>query len=291
MFQILQRTCTSLLIFSSCLLLATAESVDAEQSRIVTLGGSATEIVFALGMGDSVIGSERSSTYPRAVAKLPSVGYVRAISAEGVLALEPSMIIATSDLGPRTAVQKLQAARVEFELVSAPADIESLYFGIRHIGIVLDRTVQAEALIGELQAKYETLQLPAESPRALFFMQSGSHSGVLPAAGKGTKAEAFIKLSGGHNAITTHFGYKAISPEALLALDPDIIIIGVQEGSAATLDEVVAKQSAQPIWRNLRAVREGHLVAVPLGEALSFGPRLVDALHDANPHFVKSVAD
>ena len=286
MFQIFRHTYTTLLIFTSCILSATAKP---DEARIITLGGSATEIVFALGMGDSVIGSERSSTYPKAVAKLPSVGYVRAISAEGVLALEPSMIIATSDLGPPTAAQQLKGAGLEFELLTTPSDIESLYAGIRQVAKVLGRAAEAEILIAELQAKYETLELPKKSPRALFFMQSGSHSGVLPAAGKGTKAEAFIQLSGGYNAITTHFGYKAISPEALLVLDPDIIIIGVQEGRSETLEEVVAKQSKQPIWRNLRAVHEGNFIAVPLSETLSFGPRLIDALHKANAHFVKAV--
>ena len=95
-------------------------------NRLVTIGGSVTDIVFALGEGDLVVAVDQSSTLPKKVKELPQAGYVRAISAEGILSMLPTKILASSDIGPPNVISQLESSGVEFKIFNSPKSFEDV---------------------------------------------------------------------------------------------------------------------------------------------------------------------
>ena len=258
-----------------------------EATRIVTVGGAATEIVFALERGDDVVGVDLSSTYPESVRDLPQVGYVRSISAEGVLALEPTKIISTADIGPANALEQIQASGVPTSVIPSPSSPEELYEAIDLLGNELDRSEAAYELKLQIQSQLNRIETLDTKPKVVFFM-SNQGIGNLNAAGRGTKAAAMIELAGGENVINSHPGYKSISHEALVALQPDIILIGLAEGMPHNQTRILDKVLNNPVWQNVPAVRERRVHIVPLGQTLGFGVRLGDATLELNQLFAEA---
>ena len=286
-------------LFSFFGLLVSAGPLPAELSepptdnrRIVTIGGAATEIVFALGAGDSVVGVDQSSQYPKMVRELPSVGYVRTISAEGVLALEPDLVVATAALAPENARRQIEAVGVELLMVPDPKAPEDLYAAIEQIGEHLDRPGAAKRVTAEIRSAMESRTPLNPAPGVLFLMRSPGQD-ALVAAGTGTKAEAVIELAGGRNVVDSHRSYRPISTESLAVLQPAIILIGVAE--TATLDENAQADLRADIlenkaWQSVPAVRSEQVHIVPLGATLSFGTRLGTAVGQLNQTFRKAAA-
>jgi len=255
--------------------------------RLVTIGGAATEIVFALGAGASVVGVDQSSQYPERVRDLPSVGYVRAISAEGVLALEPDLVVATSALAPENARRQIEAVGVELLIVPDPHSPETLYTAIEQIGKRLGKVREAAEETAKLRAAMRKQSELNSTPKVLFLMRSPGQDSLV-AAGIGTKAEAAIELAGGRNVVDSHRSYRPISTESLVVLQPDIILVGVAE--TALLDEKTSGALRTDLlenraWQSVPAVQTGQVHVVPLGATLSFGTRLGTAVADLNRIF------
>jgi len=255
--------------------------------RLVTIGGAATEIVFALGAGASVVGVDQSSQYPERVRDLPSVGYVRAISAEGVLALEPDLVVATSALAPENARRQIEAVGVELLIVPDPHSPETLYTAIEQIGKRLGKVREAAEETAKLRAAMRKQSELNSKPKVLFLMRSPGRDSLV-AAGIGTKAEAAIELAGGRNVVDSHRSYRPISTESLVVLQPDIILVGVAE--TALLDEKTSGALRTDLlenraWQSVPAVQTGQVHVVPLGATLSFGTRLGTAVADLNRIF------
>lgn len=259
--------------------------------RIVSVGGAATEIVYALGAGGEVVGVDQSSVFPLEARKLPQVGYVRTISAEGVLALAPTRIIAGHEIGPKNAVAQISATGLPTLILSKIDTAEDLYTAINEVATALKREPEAVALVEGIRAKFAAVQLPQQAPKVVFMMKAPG-SARLSAAGRGTRADDLIRLAGGENVVTNFNGYKALSQEALMTLQPDVIIVASAETfeSQGTAEEAIAELKAQPNWESLEAARRGQVYAVGLGEVLSFGPRMGDAVLNMNRIFRQAAA-
>ncbi len=149
-----------------------------DASRIVTLGGPVTEIVFALGAGKPVVAVDTSSSYPPEVRDLPQVGYQRTLSAEGVLALNPTLILATNEAGPPEAIQQLQDAGVDVLVLESEDTVEGVKEKIRGFARALGREAEGEALIARIEAALaEARAYVAESserPRVMFIYARGA---------------------------------------------------------------------------------------------------------------------
>ena len=139
----------SFLVLALIAVMALASTADAAQ-RIVSIGGPVTEIVYALGAGGDVVGVDTSSTYPETATRLPQVGYQRRLSAEGVLSLQPDVVLVTSDAGPPAALDQLKAV-VEIVEVPAVYTINGAEAKIRLIARTLGRETQGEQLVDALQ--------------------------------------------------------------------------------------------------------------------------------------------
>lgn len=247
--------------------------------RLVSVGGAATEIIYALGAGDNIVGVDQSSVFPEAAQALPQVGYVRTVSAEGVLALSPTQIIAGHEIGPVNAVTQIQNSGLPVLIINKIDKADDLYSAIVQVGEAVGHQEQAQALIASIKETFAKVEAPAREPLVVFMMKPPS-SMRLSAAGKGTRAQDLIELAGGRNAVTNFTGYKALSQEALMTLQPDVIVVASAETleKEGTAEEIITELLAQPAWGELRAAKNGHVYAMGLGEALSFGPRMGDVV-------------
>ena len=263
--------------------LLTAGPALAEPARVISLGGAVTEIVVALGAEDRLVARDTTSQYPERITELPDVGYVRALSAEGVLALDPDLILAEATAGPPEAVETLKAAGVEF--VSLPGDpsVQGVREKIAVVGAALDREEAAERLTASFDAEMDAVRKSASAvatPKQVLFVLS-LQNGLVMAGGDGSSAEAIIELAGGVNAATSFAGYKPVTDEAILAADPDVIQTMDREGEMAVTKRDIL---AHPALGQTRAARDGALVAMDGMLLLGFGPRTpqaAQALHAA----------
>lgn len=252
--------------------MAAVEAVALE--RIVTLGGAVTETVFALGGGDAVVAVDASSSHPAAAAGLPKVGYYRMISAEGILSLDPSVVIASDEAGPPPAVARIRQAGVPVVTVPGGHGVNTCVARIRAVGAAIGRENAAESLATAVEASLASLPPPAdEPPRVLFVFARGA--GTLNVSGTGTAADAIIRLAGGVNAVTGYEGYRPLTAEAALTAAPDIIL-----ATTSGLQSIGGADSllATPGLAGTPAGEAGRIVAMDDLLLLGFGPRLPEAV-------------
>ncbi|WP_286789408.1 heme/hemin ABC transporter substrate-binding protein, partial [Thioclava sp. UBA3469] len=141
--------------------LLTAGPALAEPARVISLGGAVTEIVVALGAEDRLVARDTTSQYPERITELPDVGYVRALSAEGVLALDPDLILAEATAGPPEAVETLKAAGVDFVALPGDPSVQGVREKIAVVGAALDREEAAERLTASFDAEMDAVRKSA----------------------------------------------------------------------------------------------------------------------------------
>lgn len=167
-----------LAVAAGWMLVAAAQA--APPARVVTLGGTVTEIVYGLGQGERLVGDDQSSLYPEAATRLPRVGYYRAVPVEGVLALQPDLVLASEQAGPPDALKRLGEVGVRVVSVPDAPSVDSLKARIRAVAAALDVAPAGEQMVrdvtGEL-AKAEAM--PATRARALLLInRSGAPQGA-----------------------------------------------------------------------------------------------------------------
>lgn len=204
-------------------LAATASVSVAQVHRVVTLGGSVTEIVYALGEGGRVVADDESSLYPDAALRLPRVGYYRSVPLEGVVSMNPDLVLASENAGPPATLQRLSELGIATVVVSDQPSVESLYrrieqiagqLGVAHKGQSLTRHIRNEVAAAIAQ--------PSRPQRAIVLV---NRTGSFMAAGAGTAADAVLNLAGLDNVLSAQQGYKPVSAEGLVVLAPDLIIV------------------------------------------------------------------
>lgn len=240
-------------------------------SRIVSIGGAATETVFAVGAGDRIVGVDTTSTFPEAASKLPQVGYQRMLSAEGIASLNPDLVILPASAGPPATVAQLEQLKIPLLRLEEGHSVEAAANRIRKIGEALGLVGAADQLAAELEKEAAALvPPPSPAPRVLFVMSAGGRAPMV--AGTNTAADAAIRLSGGENVAADFEGYKQLSPEALVTLAPEVIV---------TTSRTVASSGGQPLLPGLEmtpAGKSNRLVVMDDLFLLGFGPRTGEAL-------------
>jgi iron complex transport system substrate-binding protein len=244
-------------------------------SRIVALGGDVTETLYAIHAEGNLVAVDSTSTWPVAATSLPQVGYVRQLSAEGVLALRPDLIVATHDAGPPAALAQLREAGVRIASLPASRTPEDIVAKIRSVGALTGHAADAESLARSVTRTFATLSAAvvamSHHPRAVFLMSTGQGSPM--AAGAETAADRALVLAGARNVAAGIDGYKAVSPEALVAMAPDVIVL-MQEREAAVGG--IAGVLALPGVADTPAGKARRVFFVPGQALLGFGPRTAD---------------
>lgn len=237
----------------------------------MAIGGQVTEVLFALGVGDRVIGVDTSSVFPDEARKLPQVGYHRSIAAEGVLSLAPSLVILTTDAGPPPAVEQLEAARIPLQIVPGDASVEAGKERIRKIAGVTETVARGDELIQVFEREVEEAKrrasVLAHEPRVLFVFARGETALVV--AGKKTGAQSMLDLLGISNAIREYEGYRPLVAEAAINARPDVIVMTASHERHFDVDGVLAL----PGLSHTPAGERRHVVFVDALEFLGFGPR------------------
>lgn len=250
---------------------------DGAPARVVSIGGAITEIVYALGAQDRLVARDSTSTFPREAQGLPDAGYMRALSAEGVMAMKPDLVLAIEGAGPPEQLAVLQSTGVRIETIPEGYDGNAIADKIRKVGVALGKGSEAEALATkvarDLAAAAENAGRPlAERKRVLFILSI--QDGRIQAAGRDTSAEAIIRLAGGENAVGDISGYKAITPEALAKARPDVILMMARGQHAVSAEQVFA----DPALALTPAARSKSLIVMDGLHLLGFGPRTADAV-------------
>lgn len=253
-------------------------SVFSDTSRIVGIGGAITEIVFALGEQDHLVARDSTSVYPEAAFKLPDVGYMRQLSPEGVLSVNPSGILALQGSGPKEAIDVLKKASVPFIEVPERFDHQGILDRIRIVGKAIGADAKADALVAETDAKLKAVENQVasvkERKRILFILSA--QGGKILASGSDTAANGIIALAGAVNAVEGYAGYKQLSDEAIVTAAPDVILM-MRRGGPETSD---AEVLGNPAIAQTPAGKAKAVIRMDGSYLLGFGPRTAGAVHD-----------
>ncbi|MCY9854212.1 ABC transporter substrate-binding protein [Vibrio mediterranei] len=238
--------------------------------KIVSAGASVTELIYALDAQSKLVGVDVTSVTPEGTT-IPKVGYHRALSAEGLLALEPTLVIGSDEMGPKPALDQLSRVGVDVEVVDTSSTIDGLNHRIDQIA----KLTNSEAKVGELKEKVaqqvEALNSnqPSQSnmKKVLFLLiHEGRPANV---AGNGTTPDAIIKLAGGINPAASQIdSYKPLSNEAMVEMQPDVILVSGRSYEKMGGSDAVLK--ALPLLAATPAGKNGDIVTID-GHALVGG--------------------
>jgi iron complex transport system substrate-binding protein len=271
---------------------AFAQSSAAKSPRIVSVSGATTEIVYALGAESQLIGTDTTSLFPPAALQTPKVGYMRALSAEGLLSLKPDAVIGTTEAGPGVVMDQIRTAGVKLELVESDHTWGELQRKVAAVGRATARTAQATALQARLDAEWAAVlatvaRQKARKPRAVFIF---AHTATPQVAGDKTAAHAMLQFAGIDNALAGpggFSGYRPMTPEAMVSSAPDVIVTSTQGIEASGgLD----KFWARPGLELTPAYKKRSLIALDALYLIGFGPRLPKAVAELHQAALKAVA-
>ncbi|WP_027614090.1 hemin ABC transporter substrate-binding protein [Pseudomonas sp. URIL14HWK12:I6] len=270
-------------------LLASLQATAADlPQRWVSAGGALSEWVSVLGGESKLVGVDTTSQHPQSLKKLPSIGYQRSLSAEGILSLRPDILIGSEEMGPPPVIAQVKSAKVRVELFSAQPDLPTLEKNVTHLGQLLGAQAQAAQLLESYQqqlaaqkARVAELQTKQKAPGVLVLI---GHAGGKPLiAGKDTAADWLLQRAGGHN-LATHTGYKPFSVESLAGLDPEVLVFADRALSGEAAKAALFKEN--PILNSSRAAKAGRVLELdPTLLVGGLGPRLPAALKNLSDGF------
>lgn len=262
---------------------------DAEQQsnapRLITLGGELSETVVALGFEDQLVAVDSTSLWPERLQRLPNVGYLRQLNTEGILALSPDLILASHEAGPESVLDQLRALGIPVHTVTTGPDLRAASTAIATVGELLGARSQSALLIDALAQSMANLKPMENVPRVLFILSKAGNQTLV--AGRNTKAHTVISHAGGHNVGAGFDGYKPLSPEAIVQLAPDIILLPSHTaGSVGGREGLLTHRGIQMT----PAAERGHIWIIESQTVLSLGPRIGESLVVLNRRFA-SVAN
>jgi iron complex transport system substrate-binding protein len=258
------------------LIIGISFSSSAQQLRIITAGSALTETVCALGDCDKIIASDRTSLYPAEIQKLPSIGYRSGINAEGILGLKPTLIIAEKDYVDDAVLQQLVSSGVKLVVVDRKYTVDDTRKFIRQIATALHREAEGKKLIakieGELAEAKAMLTRATTTPKAICIYNRGT--ATVSVVGTNTFSE-ILSYAGATSAVKDIEGYKPLNTEALIAANPDYLVMietGVQ--SLGGIEGVLKI----PGVAQTTAGKKKQIVSLDSLMLTNFGPRFGEAV-------------
>ncbi len=229
-------------------LLMTAVSAHSQQeastsNRIISAGSSITEILVALGAKDQLVAIDITSRKFNSDGALPQVGYHRQLSAEGLMALSPTHIIGSHEMGPENTLTLLRSGGIKVETVPSGDSEDDLFSRIDKIAQVTgtqDRAAQLKVSIDKQLTQMKSRQLE-RSPKVLFAMLTKGRPATI--AGDKTTIDVIINLAGGQNPAKSQMSsYKPLSPEAIVQMQPDFLLVSERAWEALRGQEGILKE-------------------------------------------------
>lgn len=261
--------------------------------RIVSVGGALTEIVYALGAQGELVGVDTTSLYPVVAQQLPQVGYARTLSAEGVLSLAPTQLIATEEAGPQAVLRQVRDAGVPVAVLNANNQFEGLLERVKQVGQITCRADPAARLAQALQQQWHgalgKVRQRQHAPVRVLFILAHAPNQVM-VGGRETGADAMLAYAGAVNVMGGQggfAGYKPLTPEAVIAARPDIVLVTEQGLKASGGVDGILKL---PGLAQTPAGRKHRIVSLEAMLLLGFGPRMPQALAELDAAFAKAMA-
>ena len=265
----------------------------AKARRIVSVGGALTEIVYALEAQGELVGVDTTSLYPVVAQQLPQVGYARTLSAEGVLSLAPTQLIATEEAGPQAVLRQVRDAGVPVAVLSANNQFEGLLERVKQVGQITGRADPAARLAQALQQQWDgalgKVRQRQHAPVRVLFILAHAPNQVM-VGGRQTGADAMLAYAGAVNVMggsAGFAGYKPLTPEAVIAARPDIVLVTDQGLKASGGVDGILKL---PGLAQTPAGRKHRIVSLEAMLLLGFGPRMPQALAELDAAFAKAMA-
>lgn len=271
------------IVAAGILSISTAGAVEVERfpdsSRLVAIGGSLLEIVYALGEEERLAARDSTGVYPPEAMSLPDVGYMRALSPEGVISVNPTAILMLEGSGPPEAVEVIRKASIPVVVVPDRFDLEGILTKIRVVGRALGVEEKASALAShvesDIKAAEATLGKVGNRKRVLFILSL--QGGRLLASGTNTAADGIIRMAGGINAIEGFEGYKQLSDEAVFEAQPEVVLMMDREGDHGPEE---AELFSHPAMAGTPAAQNRAFVRMDGAWLLGFGPRTASAVRE-----------
>jgi iron complex transport system substrate-binding protein len=250
--------------------------------RLISIGGALTEIVYLLKANTELVGVDTTSIYPAAATRLPNVGYARSLSAEGILALRPTQLIATEDAGPPMVIKQIVDAQIPLVILPSGHQFKDLIDRVSTIGRLVHKPDIAQALASRLHLEWSNTQervshSTLKNIRVLFVLSQNPSQ--LMVGGEKTSADAMIAYAGARNAISGLSGFKPLTPEAVIAANPDVILLTDQGMKAVGGIGGVLRF---PGISQTRAGKERKIISLEAMYLLGFGPRMPLAVAELN---------
>ena len=246
--------------------------------RVISLAPSNTEILFAIGAGDQVVGRDQLSDYPEAAKNVTDVGSAfEALDTETIVSLTPDLVLA-AEINTPEQVKQLEDLGLTVYYLNNPLTLEDMYGNLEIVAQLTGHEDETASLIESLKARVAAVDekiAPISSRPGVFYELDGTDPAKPFTAGKGTFIKQLIDRAGGYNIASELDGYPQISLEQVVAADPAFIILG--DARYGVTPESIAQR---PGWENLTAVKNGKVL--PFNDDLVSrpGPRLVDALEE-----------
>ena len=285
------RLSTSAIALVASLLINPGAHASELPQRWVSAGGALSEWVTALGGESKLVGVDTTSQHPASLKTLPSIGYQRQLSAEGILSLRPQILVGTEEMGPPPVLAQIRSAGVQVDMFSAQPDLPTLKGNLAHLGKLLGSEDQANALF----AVYEQAlaqqknwvvkaQATQKAPGVLLLL---GHAGGKPLiAGKDTAADWMLQQAGGRN-LATHVGYKPFSVESLGGLSPEVLVFADRALTGDAARAALFKEN--PILASTPAAKSGRVFELdPTLLVGGLGPRLPQSLEKLSAGFYPS---
>ena len=253
-------------------------TLTAVPQRIVSLAPSNTEILFAIGAGDQVVGRDQLSDFPEEAQAVTDIGSTYGdLNTELIVSLNPDLVLAAEVNTPEQ-VQQLEDLGLTVYYLKNPLTLEEMYGNLEIVAQLTGHEEEAAALIESLQARVAAVDgkiAPLSSRPGVFYELDATDPAKPFTAGKGTFIDQLIERAGGFNIASDLEDYPQMSLEQVVAADPAFIILG--DARYGVTPESIAQR---PGWENLSAVKNGQVF--PFNDDLVSrpGPRLVDALEE-----------
>lgn len=258
---------------------ASAAAADERAARIVSLGGAVTEILYDLGAGDRVVAVDTTSVHPAsALATKPNVGYLRQLSAEGILSVRPTLVLAVEGAGPPDILKLVDEAGVSVVLVPDEPTEAGVTARIAAVARAIDADEAGRRLANDASRRFAALAADRKRierrVRTLFILSL--QNGRALVGGRNTTADGMLALAGAENAASSIEGYRPMTDEAIAAARPDVVVMmRFGPGGAPPADLF-----AGPALSQTPAGRDGRLVTMDGLYLLGFGPRTPEAARD-----------
>lgn len=245
-------------------------------NSIVVAGGSITEIIYFLNLQNKLVGVDVTSNYPLNAKKLPSIGYIRNLSIEGLLSLKPNLILAEESIGPPIIVKQLNKTSVEFRIIKNNYTIDGINEKFLCISKILDVEIKNNIDYKKFVNNVKKLKSfvknnNKEKKDILLILMMKGTSPII--AGKNTSGHGFIKMIGQNNSMSKVSGWKPVSSEQILIANPNYIIVTKRALKDFTSIEKFLKL---PGISSTKAAKNKNVFIKDGMSLLGYGPRTIN---------------